>query len=46
MGVNHVAAYEIAFSAKMMCHFLLKTHTKEVLNPLDRECPVKESLMT
>ena len=33
VGVNRVAAYEVAFSPKKKCHFVLKTHTKEILNP-------------
>ena len=33
VGVNRVAAYEVPFSPKKMCHFVLKTHTKEILNP-------------
>ena len=30
VGVNRVAAYEVPFSPKKMCHFVLKTHTKEI----------------
>ena len=33
VGVNRVAAYEVPFSPKNMCHFVLKTHTKEILIP-------------
>ena len=34
VGVDRVAAYEIPFSTKKMCHFVcFKTHTKEILNP-------------
>ena len=33
VSVNCVAAYEVLFSPKKMCHFVLKTHAKEVLNP-------------
>ena len=33
VGVNRVAAYEVPFSPKKMCHFVLKTHTKEIFNP-------------
>ena len=33
VGVNRVAAYEVPLSPKKICHFVLKTHTKEVLNP-------------
>ena len=33
VGVNRVAAYEVPFSPKKMCPFVLKTHTKEILNP-------------
>lgn len=35
VGVIRVAAYEVQFSPKKMCHFVLKTHTKEVLNPVE-----------
>ena len=33
VGVDRVATYEVPFSPKKMCHFVLKTHTKEVLKP-------------
>ena len=33
MGVNHVAPYEVPLSPKKMFHFVLTTHTKEVLKP-------------
>ncbi|XP_068674508.1 uncharacterized protein [Montipora foliosa] len=33
VGVNRVPSYEVPFSPKKMCHFVLKTHAKEVINP-------------
>ena len=34
IGVNRIITREVQFSQKKTCHFALKTHTKEILSPL------------
>lgn len=33
-GVNKTIAHEVQYSPRKVCHFALKTHTKEILTPL------------
>lgn len=33
LGVNRTVTREVQFSPRKMCHFVLKTHVKEILNP-------------
>ena len=34
IGVNRIIAHEVQFSTKKICYFALKTHTKEIVSPV------------